>query len=130
MRQTAPADWISDDTVWHVNPTGKFVVGGPDGDTGLTRATIEPASGNVQQDIGEVIVFPPYQIETRPGDRQRFLLGTFDGFYEFGPFFFRPGDSMRVRLDLVRSLPAGNRTVDNTERRLHFDVRFIDTYEG
>ena len=28
------------DTVWHVNPTGKFVVGGPDGDAGLTGRKI------------------------------------------------------------------------------------------
>ena len=27
-----PSGWIDDDTVWHVNPTGKFVIGGPDGD--------------------------------------------------------------------------------------------------
>jgi S-adenosylmethionine synthetase len=26
--------------VWHVNPTGKFVVGGPDGDCGLTGRKI------------------------------------------------------------------------------------------
>jgi S-adenosylmethionine synthetase len=27
-------------TVWHINPTGKFVIGGPDGDTGLTGRKI------------------------------------------------------------------------------------------
>ena len=32
--------WITDETVWHVNPTGKFVVGGPDGDAGLTGRKI------------------------------------------------------------------------------------------
>ncbi len=35
-----PEDWIDADTVWHVNPTGKFVVGGPDGDSGLTGRKI------------------------------------------------------------------------------------------
>ncbi len=35
-----PKGWISDATVWHVNPTGKFVIGGPDGDTGLTGRKI------------------------------------------------------------------------------------------
>ena len=38
--KTLPAGWISDETVWHVNPTGKFVIGGPDGDTGLTGRKI------------------------------------------------------------------------------------------
>ncbi|HMN85762.1 MAG TPA: methionine adenosyltransferase [Bauldia sp.] len=35
-----PEDWIDAKTVWHVNPTGKFVIGGPDGDTGLTGRKI------------------------------------------------------------------------------------------
>jgi S-adenosylmethionine synthetase len=38
--KTLPQGWISDETVWHVNPTGKFVIGGPDGDTGLTGRKI------------------------------------------------------------------------------------------
>ncbi|AMM85099.1 methionine adenosyltransferase [Martelella lutilitoris] len=31
---------ISDDCVWYINPTGKFVIGGPDGDAGLTGRKI------------------------------------------------------------------------------------------
>lgn len=38
--QALPAGWVNDDTVWHVNPTGKFVIGGPDGDCGLTGRKI------------------------------------------------------------------------------------------
>ncbi|WP_210496245.1 methionine adenosyltransferase [Microvirga antarctica] len=40
IRKTLPEGWISSDTVWHVNPTGKFVIGGPDGDCGLTGRKI------------------------------------------------------------------------------------------
>jgi S-adenosylmethionine synthetase len=40
IRQALPQDWISDQTLWHVNPTGAFVVGGPDGDCGLTGRKI------------------------------------------------------------------------------------------
>jgi S-adenosylmethionine synthetase len=40
VRAALPEGWIGDDTVWHVNPTGKFVVGGPDGDAGLTGRKI------------------------------------------------------------------------------------------
>jgi len=40
IRETLPTDWISKDTEWHVNPTGKFVIGGPDGDAGLTGRKI------------------------------------------------------------------------------------------
>jgi hypothetical protein len=40
VRQAMPQGWISKQTVWHVNPTGKFVIGGPDGDCGLTGRKI------------------------------------------------------------------------------------------
>jgi S-adenosylmethionine synthetase len=40
VRGTLPASWITSETVWHVNPTGKFVIGGPDGDCGLTGRKI------------------------------------------------------------------------------------------
>jgi S-adenosylmethionine synthetase len=40
IRRTLPDGWIGRDTVWHVNPTGKFVIGGPDGDCGLTGRKI------------------------------------------------------------------------------------------
>ena len=35
-----PDEWIDSSTSWHVNPTGKFVIGGPDGDAGLTGRKI------------------------------------------------------------------------------------------
>ncbi|KAA2236811.1 methionine adenosyltransferase [Salinarimonas soli] len=35
-----PQGWIDAKTIWHVNPTGKFVIGGPDGDAGLTGRKI------------------------------------------------------------------------------------------
>jgi S-adenosylmethionine synthetase len=38
--EVLPDGWISSDTEWHVNPTGKFVIGGPDGDAGLTGRKI------------------------------------------------------------------------------------------
>ena len=40
IRATLPADLLDDDTKIHVNPTGRFVVGGPMGDAGLTGRKI------------------------------------------------------------------------------------------
>jgi S-adenosylmethionine synthetase len=40
VRKVMPAEWLTDETVWYVNPTGKFVIGGPDGDCGLTGRKI------------------------------------------------------------------------------------------
>ena len=38
--EVLPDGWVTGDTDWHVNPTGKFVIGGPDGDAGLTGRKI------------------------------------------------------------------------------------------
>jgi S-adenosylmethionine synthetase len=40
IRPTIPGTWLDDDTVIHVNPTGRFVIGGPMGDAGLTGRKI------------------------------------------------------------------------------------------
>jgi S-adenosylmethionine synthetase len=40
VKKALPRGWITKDTVWHVNPTGKFFIGGPDGDCGLTGRKI------------------------------------------------------------------------------------------
>jgi S-adenosylmethionine synthetase len=40
VRKALPKGWITKSTVWHVNPTGKFFIGGPDGDCGLTGRKI------------------------------------------------------------------------------------------
>lgn len=40
IKPVLPAEWISADTKFHINPTGKFVIGGPMGDAGLTGRKI------------------------------------------------------------------------------------------
>ncbi|MDR0902068.1 MAG: methionine adenosyltransferase [Opitutaceae bacterium] len=40
IRKVIPSEWISRDTEYLINPTGKFVVGGPQGDSGLTGRKI------------------------------------------------------------------------------------------
>jgi len=40
IREVLPQGWLTAKTEWHVNPTGKFVIGGPDGDAGLTGRKI------------------------------------------------------------------------------------------
>lgn len=40
IREVLPAEWVTEATKWWVNPTGIFVIGGPDGDAGLTGRKI------------------------------------------------------------------------------------------
>jgi len=40
IREVMPEGWITKNTIFHINPTGNFVIGGPDGDCGLTGRKI------------------------------------------------------------------------------------------
>jgi S-adenosylmethionine synthetase len=40
INKVIPAEMMSDETIFHINPTGKFVIGGPQGDAGLTGRKI------------------------------------------------------------------------------------------
>ena len=40
IRPVLPAEWLGNDTLYHINPTGSFVTGGPVGDCGLTGRKI------------------------------------------------------------------------------------------
>jgi S-adenosylmethionine synthetase len=40
IKPVLPAEWLDKDTLYHINPTGRFVVGGPLGDCGLTGRKI------------------------------------------------------------------------------------------
>ncbi|AFT68541.1 S-adenosylmethionine synthase [Alloalcanivorax dieselolei B5] len=40
VKPVLPADWLHKDTLYHINPTGNFVIGGPMGDCGLTGRKI------------------------------------------------------------------------------------------
>jgi S-adenosylmethionine synthetase len=40
VAEILPSGFLSEETVWHINPTGKFEIGGPDGDAGLTGRKI------------------------------------------------------------------------------------------
>ncbi|MGB5737992.1 MAG: methionine adenosyltransferase [Woeseia sp.] len=40
IKPVLPAEWLSNDTQYHINPTGRFEIGGPMGDCGLTGRKI------------------------------------------------------------------------------------------
>ena len=53
IAKVVPAKWIHKDTVMHINPSGKFIIGGPQGDCGLTgRKIIVDTYGGVARHGG------------------------------------------------------------------------------
>jgi S-adenosylmethionine synthetase len=53
VKPTLPAEWLGRDTKIHINPTGRFVIGGPVGDAGLTgRKIIVDAYGGMSHHGG------------------------------------------------------------------------------
>ena len=40
IQHEIPSEWLDENTKYHINPTGRFVIGGPMGDTGLTGRKI------------------------------------------------------------------------------------------
>jgi len=40
IKAVIPEEYLDEDTVYHVNPTGRFVIGGPQGDSGMTGRKI------------------------------------------------------------------------------------------
>ncbi len=40
IREALPKEWINEKTIWHINPTGSFVIGGPTATAGLTGRKI------------------------------------------------------------------------------------------
>lgn len=40
IKEVIPSEWLDDKTKYYINPTGRFVIGGPNGDTGLTGRKI------------------------------------------------------------------------------------------
>jgi len=40
VKPVLPAEWLHKDTLYHINPTGQFIIGGPVGDCGLTGRKI------------------------------------------------------------------------------------------
>ena len=46
IKATIPAELLDENTKYYINPTGRFVVGGPQGDTGLTGRDVYKRQGN------------------------------------------------------------------------------------
>jgi S-adenosylmethionine synthetase len=75
IRKALPESWITPETVWHINPTGKFVVGGPDGDCGLTgrKIIVDTYGGAAPHGGGAFSGKDPTQVDRSAAYAARYL---------------------------------------------------------
>ena len=78
VRRALPKGWISDATMWHVNPTGKFFIGGPDGDCGLTgrKIIVDTYGGAAPHGGGAFSGKDPTKVDRSAAYAARYLAKT------------------------------------------------------
>ena len=75
IRDVLPSEWITDATEWWVNPTGTFVIGGPDGDAGLTgrKIIVDTYGGSAPHGGGAFSGKDPTKVDRSAAYASRYL---------------------------------------------------------
>jgi S-adenosylmethionine synthetase len=75
IRETLPEGWLTEATEWWINPTGKFVIGGPDGDAGLTgrKLNVETYGGAAPHGGGAFSGKDPTKVDRSAAYAARYL---------------------------------------------------------
>ena len=70
-----PAEWIDRNTKFHINPTGKFVIGGPVGDCGLTgrKIIVDTYGGSAHHGGGAFSGKDPSKVDRSAADAGRYV---------------------------------------------------------
>ena len=73
--EALPEGWVNGHTAWHVNPTGKFVIGGPDGDCGLTgrKIIVDTYGGAAPHGGGAISGKDPTKVDRSAAYAARYL---------------------------------------------------------
>ena len=89
IKAAIPAELLDENTKYYINPTGRFVVGGPQGDTGLTgrKIIVDTYGGYARHGGGAFSGKDPTKV-----DRSRRLCGPLGGQEHRG---CRPGQAVR-----------------------------------
>ena len=75
VAEVIPAELLSDATVYHINPTGSFEIGGPDGDAGLTgrKIIVDTYGGAAPHGGGAVSGTDPTKVDRSAAYITRYL---------------------------------------------------------
>ena len=73
IAKVLPTELLGNETVYHINPTGSFEIGGPDGDAGITgRKIIVDTYGGAAR-----MAAAPFRARTRPRSTARPLMARY-----------------------------------------------------
>ncbi len=75
IKATIPAELLSEETVYHINPTGIFVIGGPQGDCGLTgrKVIVDTYGGMARHGGGAFSGKDPSKVDRSPCYMARYI---------------------------------------------------------
>lgn len=75
IRSVLPEEYVDDATEFHINPTGRFVIGGPDGDTGLTgrKIIVDTYGGSAPHGGGAFSGKDPTKVDRSAAYMMRYL---------------------------------------------------------
>ena len=75
IRPVLPPEWITKDTCYHINPTGRFVIGGPMGDCGLTgrKIIVDTYGGMGRHGGGAFSGKDPTKVDRSAADAARYV---------------------------------------------------------
>src|SRR5258705_61895 len=130
IRKALPDGWISDKTVWHVNPTGAFVVGGPDGDSGLTgrKIIVDTYGGAAPHGGGAFSGKDPTKVDRSAAYAARYVAknvvaaGLADRCQIQVAYAIGVAHPLSVLVDCFGTNVIGQETIESLIRE-HFDLR-------
>src|SRR5438477_5998589 len=75
IKQVVPPEFLDRETKFHINPTGKFVIGGPQGDTGLTgrKIIVDTYGGRGRHGGGAFSGKDPTKVDRSAGYMARYI---------------------------------------------------------
>lgn len=78
MKEVIPAELLDDQTKYYINPTGRFVIGGPQGDAGLTgrKIIVDTYGGYARHGGGAFLVKMRQKLTVLPAMLHVILLKT------------------------------------------------------
>ena len=125
-----PSEWLSDDTKYHINPTGQFIIGGPMGDCGLTgrKIIVDTYGGMARYGGGAFSGKDPSKVDRSAAYAGRYVAknivaaGLADGCEIQVSYAIGVAEPTSISIDTFGTAKVAESTIIDLVRT-HFDLR-------